>query len=218
MKVRSILSRSLSAAALVLLLAPRAEAQNRIPVKGVTFAVEIPGTFVGKQVGSNYDVFRSLTGVIVPCSALLGVSTPAFPVAGCGPGEMASGFFALGLFGGVGTMTIDESAVRMGQRGTYRAVATQQITAGQIWIDGLPKYTNCNLSLTVVAGGDLIAGLPVTDASAANISGSWTINQGTCDGGVKVTGHGTLAVEDFETSTGGLANVPVYQGEINIRQ
>jgi hypothetical protein len=31
-----------------------------------------------------------------------------------------------------------------------------------------------------------------------------------------VTGHGTLAVDNFGTSGGGLANVPVYEGTISL--
>src|SRR4051812_26408281 len=77
MKVRSILTRSLMTGALVLLLAPLAQAQD-IPVAGFLFQGP-DKNFTGRQEGPDFIASRDLDSGIFPCNAtVLGGPVPPF--------------------------------------------------------------------------------------------------------------------------------------------
>jgi hypothetical protein len=232
MKVRSILSRSLMTGALVLLLAPLAQAQE-IPVAGFIF--QGPDTrFTGTQVGADYVASRDLNSGIFPCNAgFLGGSLPPF----------CQGLPGNGFSGRVDVAP--EAGSRFAATWTFEMTVRQTITAGSVDLSlfglgvlALPfpgasggvivangnLYTNCSVKQTLVATGDLNRtnpftgeGLDITTTFGSTIYASWIITNGatgnsTCvapDGRtVRVLGHGTV---EYDQATG---IPPIYKGVI----
>jgi hypothetical protein len=169
--------------------------QDSVLVSGFTFPVD-SGPTDGRHAGPNFIAERTLFSLIFPCT-------------------LAVPFCEFETNGFQGTVVTEpERVVRIERNGNrfYRMVARQSIT-GAIVADGV-TYSDCTIAQTLVATGGLHTDVPIEQATATDVEGTWVITGGSsCSGGaVNVNGHGTLEW------LGNPALPPTYEGTIHISQ